>query len=124
MLTIFNDNKVNNDNFDVIIVVYCFLGINNSVAYEKFILGTSEQTAKIFKTSFTKIWHTAVSNPQWVGFSSTKTDCNKFESWEKFFSVPWLVLFLTRTNQVYSPNLRHLKNNVKNFKKTATLLLM
>ena len=33
-------------------------------------LGTSEQTAKISKTGFAKIGHTAVSKPQWVGFSS------------------------------------------------------
>ena len=42
--------------------------------------GTSEQTAKISKTDFTKIGHTAVSKPQWVGFSSKKTGCDKFES--------------------------------------------
>ena len=43
----------------------------------------SEETAKISKTGFSKIEHTAVSKPQWVGFSSTKSDCDKFESWER-----------------------------------------
>ena len=49
------------------------------------ILGTSQQTAKVFKTVFTKIGHTAVSKPQLVGFSSTKTDYNKSERQKKFF---------------------------------------
>ena len=30
--------------------------------------GTSEQTAKISKTGFTKVGHTAVSKPKWFGF--------------------------------------------------------
>ena len=38
-------------------------------------LGTSEQTSKISKTGFAKIGHTAISKPQWVGFSSKKTCC-------------------------------------------------
>ena len=52
----------------------------------KVVVGTCEQTAKISKTGFAKIGHTAVSKPQWVGFSSKKTDCDKFESWKKNFS--------------------------------------
>ena len=55
--------------------------------------GTSEQTAKISKTGFAKIGHTAVSKPQWFGFSSKKTGCDKFESWEKKFSHPCLGFF-------------------------------
>ena len=46
-------------------------------------LGTSEQTVKISKTGFAKVGHTAVSKPQWVGFSSKKTGCDKFETWKK-----------------------------------------
>ena len=49
-------------------------------------LGTSEQTAKVSKTGFTKIGHTAVSKPQWIEFSSKKTGCDKFESLNFFFS--------------------------------------
>ena len=60
---------------------------------------TSEQTAKILKTGFAKIGHTSVSKSQWVGFSSTKTDCDKFESWKKFFSTSLFGLFFTRTTQ-------------------------
>ena len=56
-------------------------------------LGTSEQTAKISKTSFAKIGHTAVSKPQWVGFSNKKADCDKFESRQKKFSTSLLGLF-------------------------------
>ena len=56
-------------------------------------LGTSEQAAKISKTGFAKIGHTAVSKPQWVGFSSKKTGCEKFESWEKNFFIFLLELF-------------------------------
>ena len=48
-------------------------------------LGISEQTAKISKTGFAKIGHTAVSKPQWVGFSSKKTGSDIFESWKKNF---------------------------------------
>ena len=40
---------------------------------------------KISKTGFTKIVCTVVSKPQWVGFSNTKTDYDKFGSWEKIF---------------------------------------
>ena len=58
--------------------------------WDKVILGNSVQTAKISKTGFAKIGHTAVSKPQWVGFSSTKTDCDKSESWEKKFSISLL----------------------------------
>ena len=43
-------------------------------------LGTNEEVAKIFKTGFAKLWHAAVSKPQWVGFLSKKTGCDKFES--------------------------------------------
>ena len=50
-------------------------------------LGTSEQTAKISKTGFAKIGHTAVSKPQWVGFSSKEVGCVKFESLKKFFLI-------------------------------------
>ena len=56
-------------------------------------LGTSEQTTKISKTGFAKIGHTTVSKPQWVGFSSKKTRCDKFESWKNFFSISLLGLF-------------------------------
>ena len=59
-------------------------------------LGTSEQAAKISKTGFAKIGHTAVSKPQWVGFSNKKTGCDKFESWKKKFHIlAWA--FFTRT---------------------------
>ena len=51
--------------------------------WDKFILGNSEQTAKIFKTGFAKIRHTAVFKTQLVGFRSTTTDYDEFESWEK-----------------------------------------
>ena len=51
-------------------------------------LGVSEQTAKISKTGFAKIWHITVSKVQWVWFSSKKTGCDKFESWKKIFSRP------------------------------------
>ena len=51
-------------------------------------LGTNEQTAKISKTGFAKIGHIAVSKPQWVGFSSKKTGCDKFESLKKNFFIP------------------------------------
>ena len=55
--------------------------------WDKFILGTSEQTTKIFKTGFTKIGHTAVFKPQsffchnhfHFFISSKKIDCAKFE---------------------------------------------
>ena len=43
-------------------------------------LGTNEETAKIYKTGFAKLWHAAVSKPQSVGFLSKKTGCDKFES--------------------------------------------
>ena len=33
-----------------------------------------------FQTGFAKIGHTAVSKPQWIGFSSKKTGCDKLES--------------------------------------------
>ena len=56
-------------------------------------LGTSEQAAKISKICFTKIGHIAVSKPYWVGFSSKKIGCDKFESWEKNFFVSLLGLF-------------------------------
>ena len=55
--------------------------------------GTSEQTAKISKTDFTKIGHTAVSKPQWVGLSSKKTGCDKSESWGEKISYPCLGFF-------------------------------
>ena len=57
------------------------MGINNlCCVWDKFILGNSKKTAKTSKYGFRKIGHTAVSKPQWVGFSSAKTDCDKFES--------------------------------------------
>ena len=56
-------------------------------------LGTSEQAATISKTGFAKIGHTAVSKPQWVGFSNKKTGCDKFESWKKKNSYPCLGFF-------------------------------
>ena len=38
----------------------------------------------------------AFSKPQWVRASSTKTDCDKFESWKKkFFSISFLGFFST-----------------------------
>ena len=60
-------------------------------------LGTNEQTAKISKTGFAKIGHTAASRPQWVGFSSKKTGSDIFESWKKkiFHILAWA--FITRT---------------------------
>ena len=48
--------------------------------WDKLILGAREQTAKISKTGLAKIGAIAVSKTQWVKFSSTKTDCEKFES--------------------------------------------
>ena len=56
-------------------------------------VGTSEQTTKISETGFTKIGHTAVSKPQWVGFSSKNTGCGKFESWKKSFFISYLGFF-------------------------------
>ena len=56
-------------------------------------LGTSKQIAKISKTVFVKIGHTAVSKPQWVGFLSKKTGCDKFESWKKNFFISLLGVF-------------------------------
>ena len=50
-------------------------------------LGTNEQTVKVFKTDFAKIGYTAFSKPQWVGFSSKKTGWDKFESWKKIFFI-------------------------------------
>ena len=44
-------------------------------------LGTSEQTAKISKTGFTKFEHTAVSKPQWGWvFQVKKLVMTNFES--------------------------------------------
>ena len=60
-------------------------------------LGTSEQTAKVSKTGFTKIGHTAVSKPQWIGFSNKKTGCDKFESLIFFFFHILAWAFSTRT---------------------------
>ena len=54
------------------------------------------------KTSLTKIGHFAVSKSQWVGFSSTETDCDKFESREKFFSYPCLDFFHQNHSAVYT----------------------
>ena len=62
----------------------------------------SEQTAKISKTGFSKIGHTAISKPQWVGFSSTKTDYDKFESWKKIFSISLFGLFSTEPPKYFS----------------------
>ena len=56
-------------------------------------LGTSEQTAKISKTGFAKIGHTAVSKPHGLGFQVKKTGCDKFESWKKIFFMSLLWLF-------------------------------
>ena len=50
-------------------------------------LGTSEQTAEISITGFTKIGHTAVYKSQWIGFSSIKIGCDEFESWIIFFHI-------------------------------------
>ena len=47
------------------------------------------KTAKISKTGFREIGYAAVSKPWWVGFSGTKTDCNKFESCKNH---GWLML--------------------------------
>ena len=60
---------------------------------DKFILGTSKQTAKVFKTTFAKIGYAAVSKPQWVKFSIKKIDYGKFESWKMFFPYPSLGFF-------------------------------
>ena len=59
----------------------------------QFMLGTSEQTAKISETGFAQFGHTTVSKPQWAGFSSKKTGCDKFESWENFTFISLLGLF-------------------------------
>ena len=67
-------------------------------------LGTSEQTAKISKTGFAIIGHTAVSKPHWVGLSSKKTGCDKFESWNNFFFMSLLGLFSLEP-PIYSKNL-------------------
>ena len=48
------------------------------------------------KTSFAKIGHTTLSKPQWVGFSSKKTDCDKLESWRKKKFISLLGLFLPK----------------------------
>ena len=61
--------------------------------FDFFALGTSKQTAKISKTGFEKIGHDALSKPQWVGFSSEKTDCDKIESLIIFFPISLLGLF-------------------------------
>ena len=55
-------------------------------------LSTSEKTEKISEAGFAKTGHTAVSKPQWFGFSNTKTDYDKLESWENFFTIPLLGL--------------------------------
>ena len=74
--------------------------------WDKFILGTREQTAKISKTGFANVpsffqmfanVSIAVSKPQWVGVSSTKIDCDKFESWKNFFLHILAWAFFTRT---------------------------
>ena len=52
-----------------------------------------QQTAKISKFSFAKIGHTAVSKPQWIGFSSKRTGFDKFEGWKKIFFISLLGLF-------------------------------
>ena len=51
-----------------LVINFDFLDINRYCVWDKFILGTSEQTAKILKTGFAKIGHTTTSKPQWVGF--------------------------------------------------------
>ena len=67
-------------------------------------LGTSEQTAKISKTGFTKFGHTAVSKPQWVWFSSKKTGCDKFESWgKKFHILAWAIFTRTTHSPSFFP---------------------
>ena len=45
------------------------------------------------KTSFAKIGHTTLSKPQWVGFSSKKTDCDNWKVGEKKNSYPCLGFF-------------------------------
>ena len=45
-----------------------FSGSYFTETQDKFMPGTSEQTAKISKTGFTKVGHTAVSKPKWFGF--------------------------------------------------------
>ena len=60
---------------------FCFLGHKCLCCIQdKFMLGINEETAKIYKTGLAKLWHTAVSKPQWVGFLSKKTGCDEFES--------------------------------------------
>ena len=69
------------------------------------------------------MWHTAASKPQWVDFSSAKTDCDKFESWKKiFFQYPCLGFFSPEPPrllcssqkfialQIFDLNIRFLKN--------------
>ena len=73
--------------------IFNFWGINSCCVWDKFILGTSEQTAQISKTGFAKIEHTAVSKSHCIRFSSTKTDYDKFESWKILFSISLPGLF-------------------------------
>ena len=81
-------------------------------------LGTSERNAKIPKIGFAKIRQTAVSKPQWVGFSSKKAGCDKFESWEKNFHIlAWA--FFTRT----TPNILILLN-LSNASKSGRISLV
>ena len=63
-------------------------------------IGTSEQILKISKTGFAKIGHTAVSKPQWVGFSSKKTGCDNKVGKKNFFFHILAWAFFTRTTPI------------------------
>ena len=57
-------------------------------------LGISEQNAKMYKTGFAKIGHTAVSKPQLVGFQVKKLVVSNLKVGEKIlFSYPCLGFF-------------------------------
>ena len=81
--------------------------------WDKFILGTSEQTTKIFKTGFTKIGHTAVFKPQsffchnhfHFFISSKKLIVTNLKNRE-LFPYPWLGF---HQNHPYQPQ-RHIKS--------------
>ena len=71
---------------------YCdFLGINSCCVWDKFILGTTEQTTKISKTSLTKIGHTAV--PIGLGFQVEKLIVTNLKVGKKMFPCSCLDFF-------------------------------
>ena len=59
-------------------------------------LGTSQQAPNISKTGFTKIWHTAVSKPNRLGFQVKKLVVTNLKVGKKIFHIlSWA--FFTRT---------------------------